>query len=661
MLQKNILLEVQMLSEIANNVTVHVDKRQISYNDVCGRVYGKCFENPISTLLNHPDDVVSKRLKFKYPIDIDPLTFSYKIMLFNLGGVIVDENDYIEEVYAMRFSYPLDDTNTSKAEWTKAWSKALYRRIKKCNFKYIDTFFEPFASTDVNVMLDLQEIIPFISVTIIVVCLFSMLSNMTNTWIRSKPWMGVASVISAGMAVAASFGLLFACGVESTYYNVALPFAILVTEVDDSFVVIACWRTTNTRDPVEKRMEDTYSNAAVSITITSLTNFCSYCIAMNCPFPLTFFGGCLALSGYTEKKGLDLISCKSGLECSITNNYEEAMQEDIFMKFFKDKVAPFFLYSSSKIIILLVYIVSLSFSIWGIISLNEGLNVFGFYPENSKITRAFRVYYNYFTKYPFSIHIVINETLDYSNEVVQKSVEDMIKKFQSHPNVADLDISWLKYYNDFQQHSAAKYSFMGYDLSTKQDFIDALRNVFLKFPGAKHYQNDIVFNHNYTDIICSRFFLLARNVSDRITESKLIKDIQKMAEEFPFNVFTHTLISTFVEQSIIIREVVFQFFWMTSLINLVIFIFFNPNILYSVVVALCISSITIQTLGYMSLWGVDLDIASMSFFVISMGFCVNYPTHICYSFLTSSDKTIKGRILNRYRCVDSFAQNCVSE
>ncbi|XP_023223710.1 patched domain-containing protein 3-like [Centruroides sculpturatus] len=325
-------------------------------------------------------------------------------------------------------------------------------------------------------------------------------------------------------------------------------------------------------------------------------------------------------------------------------SHEEEKQEDIFMKFFKDKVALFLSYSSCKIIILLVYVISLSLGIWGVISLNEGLDVFGFYPENSKITRAFRVYYKYFTEYPFSIHIVINKTLDYSNEVVQKSLDDMIKKFQSHPNVADMDISWLKYYKDFQQHTAAKYSFMGYDLSTKQDFIDGLRQVFLKFPGAKHYQNDIVFNHNYTDIICSRFFLLARNVSDRTTESKLIKDIRKMAEEFPFSVLIHTMISPFVEQSIIIREVVFHFFWITSLINLVIFVSFNPNILYSVVVALCISSITIQTLGYMSLWGVDLDIASMFCLVISMGFCVNYPTHICYSFLTSSDKTIRGKL-----------------
>ncbi|XP_023241561.1 patched domain-containing protein 3-like [Centruroides sculpturatus] len=511
MLQKSILLEVQMISEIANNVTVHVDKRQIGYNDVCGRIYEKCFENPISTLLNHADDVVSKKLKIRYPIDIDPLTYSYKIMLFNLGGVIVDKNDYIKELYAIRLTYPLDDTNTSKAEWNKAWSKAFYRRIKKCNLKCVEIFLEPFASMDDKLIVNLQEIIPFISVTIIVVSLFSMLSNMTNSWIRSKPWMGVASVMSAGMAVAASFGLLFAFGVESTYYNVALPFAILVTEVDDSFVVIACWRTTNTRDPVEKRMEDTYSKAAVSITITSLTNFCSYCIAMNCPFPiikifsyyaatcicftyffqLTFFGGCLALSGYREEKGLNPISCKSVSECSITYNYEEEMQEDIFMKFFKDKVAPFLLYSPSKIIILLVYVVSLSLGIWGIISLNEGLNVFGFYPKNSEITRAFRVYYKYFTEYPFTIHIVINETLDYSNPVVQKSLDQMIEKFQSHPNVADMDISWLKYYKDFQQHSAAKYSFMGYDLSTKQDFIDALRQVFLKFPGAKHYQNDI--------------------------------------------------------------------------------------------------------------------------------------------------------------------------
>ncbi|XP_067133595.1 patched domain-containing protein 3-like [Centruroides vittatus] len=574
MLQKNILLEIQSLNQIVRNVTVYADGRQISYKDICGMTHGKCFENPIFGLLHNLDDVISRRLKFKYPIDIDPLTFTYKVMFLNVGGVTLDADGYINEVSVLRLLYPLDENNSTKMEWNVAWTETLFNRIKEHNFKYIETFLEPFTSSEYEAMLNTQNSKSLISVTIIVVCIFCILSNMTNSWTRSKPWMGVASIISTGMAVIASFGLLFACGVENIIYNIAIPFVILATEIDDTFVVIACWRTSNIYDRVEKRMEDTYSNAAVSITITSLTNFCSYCVAMNSPFPgvrifcayaatcicfsyffqLTFVGGCLALSGYREENGLHPFTLKPVKDFNL--NYctnEDIEQHDIFMKFFRNKVAKFISHSLIQIIIILLYIITLSLGIWGIVSLNEGFNVFGFFPENSEITQAFRIYYKYFTEYPFSIHIVINETLDYSNPVVQKSVENILEKFESHPNVADMDVSWLKYYKAIQNSSFAKYSFIGYDLSIKQDFIDALREVYLKFPGAKMYENDIVFNNNYTEITCSRFFLLARDVSNRTTEIKIINDLQKIAEESSFSVVVHTMISPIVEQGIIIK------------------------------------------------------------------------------------------------------------
>ena len=62
---------------------------------------------------------------------------------------------------------------------------------------------------------------------------------------------------------------------------------LLLTGVgmDDAFVLLAAWRRTNPTMSVPKRLSHTYAEAAVSITITSLTNFISFMIGIITPFP----------------------------------------------------------------------------------------------------------------------------------------------------------------------------------------------------------------------------------------------------------------------------------------------------------------------------------------------------------------------------------------
>ncbi|XP_067122962.1 patched domain-containing protein 3-like [Centruroides vittatus] len=494
-----------------------------------------------------------------------------------------------------------------------------------------------------------------------------MTTNMTNNWVKSKPWLGVASVVSSGLAVATAFGLLSACGVENLRWNVSLPFMILATEVDDSFVVLACWKVDRSRfESVEKRMEQTYRNAAVSITITSLTNFFSYCIAMMSPFPgirifasyaatciffsyffqLFFFGGCLALSGYREEKGLHPLTFKPAFVTIGQSDPYNEENKDYFMKFFRDTFSAFIFHPVSQIITILSYLILLSIGIWGVLSLQEGLNVYKFDSESSKITQGFHVFYKYFTEYPFTVHVVINETLDYSNPQVQQSVHKFMQKFHTIENIAgkEYEFSWLKYFKKFQNHPTSKYSLRGYDLSQKQDFMDALRNVFLKFIGAKQFNNDIIFNHNYTDIVASRFLFTAKNVSNRLTEFKIVNDLSKIAEEAPFSVVIHTVITPMAEQGIVIRQLTFQLFWITSLLIFGIFVSLIPNLHCAFIVAICVISITVQTIGFMSLWAINLDIVSLISLTLCIGFCVNYPTHICYSFITSPQATTEEKL-----------------
>ncbi|XP_067126193.1 patched domain-containing protein 3-like [Centruroides vittatus] len=662
---KKVLEEIKIIDKIAKNVTISVNRNIIRYRDVCGIVDEKCFENLLIPLINNTDE--SNILRHKYPLDLDPLTFVHKILCINLGGVKTDDKSYIKDAKAIRLIYPVDEFNSRKKELSTLWTEALYNRMKDYSSDYVEVLQEPFQATESEMKIISYKMIPLINASALIIIIICVITYMTNSWVRSKPWMGVASVVSTGMATAASFGLLCACGVENVSFNFGIPLIILATEVDNAFVVISFWRQTNLCDSVVKRMEETYSNAAVSITTTSLMKFSTYCIGMTLPFPgvrtfslyaaicvffnylfqLCFFGGCLALSGYREEKGLHSFTCRPALESSeIYEEYDEEPKEDSLMAFFRNKFATFILHSRTQIIITFVYLTLLSIGIWRVLVIDEGFDVFKFHDNNYKITQAYRVYYDDFTEYPYTVHVVINEILDYSDPQVQNKVQKIIQNFHSLPNIAgpELDIFWLKYFKIFQDHPISKYSLMGYDITQKKDFMDALRNVFLNFKGAQQFQNDIHFNHNGTEIISSRFLLIAKNVSDRIAEVNVMNDLWKIADEAPFKVSVHMLASPLIEQAIIVKTETFQLICITALLTFVIFICFISNFICAGVVAVSVVSISVQTIGYISLWGINLDIISMITLILCIGFSVNYPTHVCYSFVKSEKTTAKGKL-----------------
>ncbi|XP_023235411.1 patched domain-containing protein 3-like [Centruroides sculpturatus] len=665
LIQKDNLLEIQHLDEIIKNITIVVNEKVINYSVICGIVNKKCMENPIINIMSEMDYLLSGRKKLKFPIQIDPFTYKYNIWLFNFGGVKYDEEGYVKEVECMRLVYPVDESDFNKTHWIREWRKAFLSNVNKLNFHSIEVYPCPILATELDVEVLAKQITPLISVAFIVATFFCVMTYMTNSWVRSKPWMGIAAVVSAGLAVVSSFGLMGACGVENIKYNIILPFLIFATEIDDAFVIVANWRITDVEDSVEARMGKTYSKSAVSITITTLTNILSFCIAMTAEFPgvrafsyyattcvcftylyqILFFGSCLALSGYREVKSLNAFTFKVAKERSNENQSSEK-NELAFMNFFREYFAEFLSYSFTKVMIIILYIVNLTIGIWGVTFLHEGLNTFKFYSNDSKITEGYRIFYGDFTEFAFPVQIVINKTLDYSQEDVQKSIENIMLKFKSHPNVAgsEFEFSWLKYYKEFQNHPVSKFALRGYDMTQKQDFIDGLRNVFLRIKAAKQFSNDIVFNNNYTDITCSRFFLVTKNITHGQTERTVIIDMMQLAEQSDLPIIIHSYFSSSIEQSIITKQITLQLFWLTAVVLFVVFLSFVPNIVCGIIVAIAVVSIIVETVGYMSLWAVNLDVFSMMAIILCNGFCVNYPTHISYAFLTSSHSNSKEKL-----------------
>lgn len=99
------------------------------------------------------------------------------------------------------------------------------------------------------------------------------------------------------------------------------------------FILISSWRHTNYLLPVKDRMAETFETAAVSITLTSVTNILAFAIGSYTSFlsiqlfcaytgvavlfcyinTITFFGAVLVFSGRREQSNRHVFSCKKAI------------------------------------------------------------------------------------------------------------------------------------------------------------------------------------------------------------------------------------------------------------------------------------------------------------------------------------------------------------
>ena len=120
--------------------------------------------------------------------------------------------------------------------------------------------------------------------------------------------------------------------------------------VDDMFVMLAAWRQTDFRWSVEERMGKAFSEAALSITITSLTDvlsisigavtkfrsvriFCIFtavAVLFDYFYQITFFAACMVITGHREASNRHPATCMKAVPKSLAGTYSVGNELDSF-------------------------------------------------------------------------------------------------------------------------------------------------------------------------------------------------------------------------------------------------------------------------------------------------------------------------------------------
>ena len=445
------------------------------------------------------------------------------------------------------------------------------------------------------------------------------------------------------------------------------------------FLMVAAWRKTDATKTTEQRMKEAFSEAAMSITITSITDalafgigaitpflsirvFCLYTgvgVVFDYLFQITFFAGCMALMGYREEKNLHVLTCRRVLPkdeapstayrifCaggSNPDNRSSSQSTDTatphaIMNFFRNIYGPILTSRYVVLMVFLVYLGYLAVSIWGITQLVEGLTLSRVAPDGSDVEEYFDYTTEHFLTYGPPVAVVVTEKIDYSHKPVQDEVLKTLTKFEESPYFHDCCSSiWLR---DYLKHL----SLVSYN-GTAESFYGHNLNMFLMYPAYNRYAADIVFENTTGRIVSSRFYVIPKDIGTSIAQKEMMLEARRIAYSSFIPMVTYNNLFPYFEQYVAVRPNTIQNLVIAIGAMFIVSLFMLPHLVASVLVCFSLASIIIGIIGFMSLWGVSLDVVSMINLIISIGFTVDFSVHIIYAYLTAPENTPKGSAIH---------------
>lgn len=688
LLRTSLWNEIIKMDELVHNVSITVQGETLEtykYDDLCAWAYEGCYENNILDLQELMPEVQNRTFNLTYPLMLNPNTFETYVFPFFFGGIEVSELDTIESASALSILYWLRTNNKNEDYRAAKWESAILDAINNVEDSYDEISIARFTSRTLETELEnnTNSVIPFFGVTITVMVLFTCTSVMSGDCVRTKPWLGLMGIVSASLAVFASFGFLIYIGVEFIGINMAAPFLMLGIGIDDTFVMLAAWRRTNLQDSVAQRIGKTYSDAAVSITITSITDMISFFIGAITPFPcvqifclytgtavvctylwhITFFGGCMALAGYAEqanKHGITFREVKALSEAeqdgssgcyrafcaggiSTADPYNPKDNKDhMLMAFFRDYVARFLNIWYIKALVLLVFVGYLMVALWGCTMVKEGLERRRLSRYDSYSVTFYDMEDKYFREYPYRVQVAITGDVKYSDKETQDALMELHQKMENSTWVAGplYTESWLRAWLGFLDRNS---EYLDLNITNEEEFIYNLRDYYLTGPNNPFIQ-DVTFNEDNTKIIASRFIIQTHKVLDANDDKNMMVELRQLALDSGFNVTVFNPFFIYFDQYVLVRSTTIQAVGLAAGIMMIVSLIFIPNPLCSLWVAFSIVSIEIGVVGYMTLWGVNLDSISMINLIMCIGFSVDFSAHISYAYLAAKVDTPQERV-----------------
>ncbi|XP_070960423.1 patched domain-containing protein 1 [Oncorhynchus clarkii lewisi] len=579
-----------------------------------------------------------------------------------LGGVlqgpggVSGRGQGVRSARALQLTYYLQARGALTDRVASQWEQAFCGELGRFGAGHPELSLYPFTSSSLRTDFQASSVLarrPLLASVCVCLVLAVGCCSMRDC-VRAKPWLGLLALLSIALSGLTAAGILNLTGTtyNSTYLGV--PFILLGHGLFGTFEMLSSWRRTREDQHVKERVASVFSDVmlrysgatllhqvSLGLAASPLTNleavrlFCR-CAALGVTvgylYTLSFYATCLVATGYLEtgyrhgcfcrrvpKKGA-LDTKPRWYRCLMYTRYQDEtttiselrpQDSHLLLGCVQRCYGDWITNTYVKPFMVLLYLVYISFGLMGFLQVSQGSEPSSLVAMDTGTLLYARAQQRYFSSYSPVIGFYVYESAPYWNTSVQRDLLEYAKGFQR--------ISWLESYLDYLTER---------NLSTtsqsRESFTRMLRLSFLRQPQFAHFADDIIFAERdegeEPEMAASRVFLVAKTTENKREEMSVLLDTLRrlsLTSRVRFLIFNPSFVyldryATAVSSPL--RHSLMAVLFLLGLSSLAVV---EP--LVAVWLSLTLLSVQFGVLGFMTLWGVELDCVSVLCLISALG------------------------------------------
>ncbi|CAJ0605858.1 unnamed protein product [Cylicocyclus nassatus] len=669
------MLEVQKY--VTENITFSNGLKNFEYYDICGVYCGDSNSGVIAFLQTALASEGLSSMKLTFPI---AQALQKRIFLgYSLGNLTYSKQrpGEVEKAGLLILHYMVDTSLPNGRVLAEDFETKLNKIFASLTASSKELKYSTLSRT--REMKEQRDItitaLPFLFVTVGILVLFMLVTNIEFPLYRSQYMESIVGVISPSMALWTSGGFLFWIGFPFSNILTVVPFLVVVIGIDDAFLVLAGWRQSTKGAPLEQRIAESVAISGASVTVTSVTDVLCFAIGLfsNMPvirlfclftslalfvdyvYQMTFFTAVMSFivrrqikldrkaiesKVAPEIKVLPMDKTKDKLgETAIFTVMMPAFTPPPVRKPTKGKLEIFveILHTkTAKILVMATFFAHIGISAYLASSVSTDFDMENLYLEGSPLTEVSRKMQDFVLREAFVVNFAVQPMPDIQNATIREKFEEMVDRLEHIPKYGggpDNTILWIRDYS-------SAVAFWG----EEEDFWDP--KTLLKNYRDYGMEDRFVISKRLKDgseVIDGFYFIIAyKNMSTFTDVKKMMDQRRAIIDSYPFHVLSHHPFEKVPTES---AASVPKNFLQTALsavilMSILVLLFvMNWEAIISVIIS--ILSICLGIVAYLNLWHVNLDAVSLISILMSVGFSVDYSAHVCYHYFAHAQEESK--------------------
>lgn len=477
-----------------------------------------------------------------------------------------------------------------------------------------------------------------------------MACTFTELTFFSKCMLIIGAIGSPIAATGACFAILGWVGHPFNSIMCITPFLILGIGVDDAFLLLNCWRREESKEKSAKEAQNQLARVireiSPSMAITSLTNtlafgvgflaptpqMSSFClgtalaIVLDFIFEFLIFVPCMVL--FYEKK--PAIEIKDAKRNEAENGREEEKSDVSTIRLSWRSFTSCLLSVPGRTVVVILYLCIFTATYLGVARMETTFDPSKTFPSDSLLVDSLASFTSIQEEYsPINF---LSNVPDLQDDTQVEIFEEMIHRLENREGCYG-DLASHNMYRDYKEYlNYSKIEEKNYN--HLESFLKTREMADVGTIKYHHEGNDTIIDLVNFVVVCQG----RRSWSERAVN---VEKTRQILVDYPqFNITLFDYDGTIYDLIITVKGELVKSLAITFTCMTIACFVIMPSFVAPTIASVATVSISFCLIGFLSIWGQNLDPVTMIDVIMAIGFSVDYSAHVCYHYYCAREQDL---------------------